>query len=98
MSYEFVRLSDDRCLTNARIWAVWSDYLHSVVYMSIHKSDCDKMAKIYNQDNPHLFVVRFDLSPIYKPLGKTVTCSASPVGCRFSGKGENSKKVRSNQK
>ena len=88
MGNVFIRLSSDSNLRNARIWAVWSDYLHSVVYMSIHKSDCDKMAKVYNQDNPHLFVVRFDLSPIYKPLGKTVTCSASPGGCRLFGKGE----------
>ena len=91
MAFSF-RLSADSALANARIWAVWSDFLHSVVYMSIHKSDCDKMAKVYNQDNPHLCVVRFDVSPIYKPLGKIVTCSASPDGCGFSGKGANIKK------
>lgn len=68
-----ISLSSDLELRNARLWAVWNDSIHRVVFSSTSKVDAVRFAQGYYGSMAGWHIVRFDVSPLYKPLQPIVT-------------------------
>lgn len=68
MKFDAVTLSHDQSLRDARLWAVWNDTLHRVIFSSQNRNEAVNFARAYYGSMTGWHIVRFDVSPLYRPL------------------------------